>query len=145
MAQKIIPDLTETLTTTQNAWFVVDSGIQTFKIKAINAATVFRDFFAPTFGAIKVAAFTIDSTYAESVVRLDSSAGAFSIQLPDPATLTNKKIVLKDVGGVLSSKPITLVRDDVGDLIEGLASSFILESDFGSWTLFCDGTNFHFI
>lgn len=47
MAEKTIPELTEVTTITENALFVVDTGVQTFKMQAENVALFMRDAILP--------------------------------------------------------------------------------------------------
>jgi hypothetical protein len=78
-------------------------------------------------------------------VFINSSAGAaMGLQLPDPSENEGMKFTIKDVGGVLSTYPVSLLPFDT-EAIEGYAGSYSLDADFGIWVVYCDGTNWHLL
>jgi hypothetical protein len=77
------------------------------------------------------------------LLRLDSSGGAFNLTLPDPTTVSGLRLQLKDIGGVLSTHAVTLVRFG-SEQIEGLAANFVLDANRGTWVLYCNGTGYEF-
>lgn len=77
-------------------------------------------------------------TIAERILLCDSTGGTFNITLPDPSL--RKSFKIKDVGGAFGTNNVTLVRFG-SENIEGLAASFALASNYGSYILFSDGTN----
>lgn len=75
---------------------------------------------------------------------IDSSNGSFNLELPDPTENEGLKLFFKDVAGSLGENPVTLVRHD-SEEIEGLASNYMLESNFGAWALICDGVDYFIV
>lgn len=71
-----------------------------------------------------------------------STAAARSIQLPAPAAGLNFHI--KDSTGQASTNNITLVRF-ASEQIEGVAASKVLQTNWGSWHLMSDGTNWFLV
>lgn len=67
-----------------------------------------------------------------------SQVAANSIQLPNPATL--RSIIVKDVAGTRSTAAITLVRF-ASESIDGIAANRLLQSNFGSWNIESNGSN----
>ena len=86
----------------------------------------------------------ITATDDGKVLVLDSSSGAFNLTLPLISTMVNKKLTIKDLGGSLSTKPVTLVRNSTEE-IENIAANYVLEADYGTWNLYCDGVQYYFI
>lgn len=80
---------------------------------------------------------TIDTTTTDDVIFCNQS-GAISITLPAPTL--GRSILIKDISGTTETDNITLVRH-ASEKIEGLAASRILYTNFGSWTVIADGTN----
>lgn len=145
MAQKTIPELNAETTFGANALFFFDSGTQSFKILASNVAQNLRVLATPPTVVKKTAGFTLDATYADKVIPLDTlTVGAFNIQLPDPATMAGMTVYLKDVAGVLSTAAVSLLRN-AAEKIEELSATYKLEANYGGWILFCDGTDWRFI
>jgi hypothetical protein len=71
---------------------------------------------------------------------LNNAAGAFSVQLPNPALTQNsgrewELIITSD-----SANPVTLLRFG-GETINGAAQNRILRAPYGTWLLISDGTN----
>lgn len=59
------------------------------------------------------------------------------------AAATNFKITIKDIVGTASTFPITLVPNGA-QKIEGVAANYTLESDYGTWAIIFDGTDWWF-
>ncbi len=76
-----------------------------------------------------------------AILHVTTAAGAFDLDLPDPSTMSGVSFKVRDVGGVLTTYPVTLDRF-ASETINGLAADFLLEGDYGEWTIFCDGTNY---
>ena len=75
---------------------------------------------------------------------LDSTAGAFAIELADAGGLTNgQAIVLKDEGGVANTNNIT-VYASASQTIDG-QNSIVLESPHASIQLYCNGVDKYYI
>lgn len=68
---------------------------------------------------------------------IDSSA-ARTIQLP--AATSGMFFYVKDKTGTMSSFNCTIVRA-AAESVEGVASNYTLEADWGEWLFFSDGTN----
>lgn len=144
MAQKTIPQLQEGTEVDSNSLLVFDSGVQTYKITALNLAQGLRHLSTPPVIGEQSGNYSPTVVQEGGVIPLNSEGGSFNVQLPDPATMTGKQFTLKDVAGFLSMFPVTLVRNGA-ELIEGLAEDYELRADFGAWCLYCDGVDWIFI
>lgn len=89
-------------------------------------------------------AVTVDDTDQGKLFLVNSTAGAFNFILPNPAVNAGLRFRIRDVGGKLSTNPITLQRF-ASEGISGLAANYLLESDFGTWEVVCDGTNYYLL
>lgn len=69
-----------------------------------------------------------------------SSEGAMEFDMPDPTTAASLRFQIKDRDGEFSSNPCTIDRFG-SELIERVAADYIMESDFGTWEISGDGTN----
>lgn len=87
---------------------------------------------------------TLDGSYIGQTITVDSTAAAFSLNLLRPLSLKNKIIVIQDIGGVLSSNPLTLVRF-ASEKIGLIAANYVLRGNYGTWYLWSDGTDFFLI
>lgn len=72
----------------------------------------------------------------------DTSGGAFNLTLPTP--VLNGYIVVKDRNGTFQTNNLTIVRAG-SENIEGLAASKIFQTNFGSWILVSDGTDWYLV
>jgi hypothetical protein len=77
------------------------------------------------------ATYTIDTTTTDDVI-LCNQTGAINIQLPTPTV--GRTIVIKDRSGNAQNWPITLLQFST-ESIEGLSTSKVLYTNYGSWTL----------
>lgn len=84
---------------------------------------------------------TIDTTTTDSIIYCNQS-GAITITLPVPTS--GRVFTIKDISGTAETNGITLVRN-ASESIEGLATSKLLSTNYGSWTIGSDGTNWWFI
>lgn len=80
---------------------------------------------------------TIDTTTTDYYI-LCNHSGAINVTLPPP--VAGRVLVIKDISGAANTNNITLVRNGT-EQIEGIAASRLLQTNFGSWTLTTDGTN----
>jgi len=144
MALTTIPQLEELTNADENTLILVDSGIQSHKMTAPNLGKGLLYLGRPNPTAAKTANYSIVASDAFGLLKLDSSAGGFDLQLPDPSSFAKRSLTIKDEAGFLSSNPVNLVRHD-DELISGVQSDFALESDFGVWNLYCDGTNWELL
>jgi len=78
------------------------------------------------------------------VIVLDSSGGSFTLTLPLISTMVNKKLSIVDLTGSLAAFPVTIARNST-EKIQGLGANYVLEADFGSWNLYCDGVQYYFV
>jgi hypothetical protein len=76
-----------------------------------------------------------------TIILVDSSA-ARTINLPAPTA--NASITIKDVGGLAGTNNITIARNG-SEQIEGLASNYLIQTDWSSLRLVSDGTNWFII
>ena len=74
------------------------------------------------------------------LVFVDTSSIAVSITLPNPAF--NATVEIKDVSGTFNTNNCTVVRYG-SELLEGLAASKVLRSQWGSYRFQSNGTNYY--
>lgn len=80
---------------------------------------------------------TIDTTTTDYLIFCNQSGG-ITITLPAP---TNGRIlIIKDASGTANTNNITLAQH-ASEKIEGVATSKVLQTNFGSWTFGSDGTD----
>lgn len=80
---------------------------------------------------------TIDTTTTDWIIYCNQS-GAINVTLPAP---TNGRFVLiKDISGNAATNNITLVRNGT-ERIEGVAASRTLQTNWGSWLISSNGTD----
>lgn len=84
---------------------------------------------------------TLDTTTTDYLI-LCNQSGAISITLPTP--VVGRVFVIKDISGTAQTNNITLVRHST-EKIEGLAASKILETNWGSWTIGTNGTDWYML
>lgn len=84
------------------------------------------------------------ASVADYFLGLDSTAGAFAIELADAAALTNgQTVVLKDEGGSAYSNNITVFAS-ASQTIDG-QNSIVLDSPNASIQLYCNGADKYYI
>ena len=86
----------------------------------------------------KTANYTILST--DSTIFADTSGGAFSLTLPSPAALAGKIYRIIDTTGFFGTNNLTLARSST-EKIEGLASSKVLQTNWGWFNVTTNGTD----
>lgn len=74
----------------------------------------------------------------DSILYVNTSS-ARTINLPAPST--RLRVYIKDATGQAATNNITLVRPGAQS-IEGVAQNRVLQTNFGSWYLTSDGTNY---
>lgn len=121
---------TQSVTTSAELAFVngVTSAIQT----QINAKS----------SPFAIVAVTGDVTLTTNAIHLVSSAAARNLTLP--AHVAGQRLYIKDSTGSCGTNNFTLIRTGGGNL-EGLAASRTLQTDWGSWHLVDDGTDWYFV
>ena len=78
-------------------------------------------------------------TATNNVIYLvNTSGGALNVQLPSPTSGT--VFYIKDSSGSAFANNITLLQSST-ESIDGTAASYILNSNWGSWTVVSDGIN----
>lgn len=85
---------------------------------------------------------TLDTTTTDYIVFADTSGGVFTITLPTPAA--GRMFFIKDSTGSFNTNNLTLAPHS-SEKIEGLASSKLLTTAWGSWTLATNGTDWFFV
>lgn len=86
----------------------------------------------------KTANYTI--TAADDIIFIDTSGGAFNLTLPNPSTVTGKIYKIIGTSGTMNTNPVTLVRFG-SEMIEGLAASKLLQTNWGWFQVVSNGTN----
>lgn len=87
---------------------------------------------------IEIISVNSDVTLSQNSTHLVDTSSARALTLPAP--YANLYIAIKDVTGSAQTNNITIVRNG-SEKIEGLAASKILQTNWGSWCLFSDGTD----
>jgi hypothetical protein len=80
---------------------------------------------------------TIDTTTTDYAIFCNNTT-SITITLPTPTS--GRELVIKDANGNSSTNNIT-IAPHASESIEGLASSYILQTNFGAIKFICDGTN----
>lgn len=70
----------------------------------------------------------------------DTSGGSFTVTLPTP--VNGAFITIKDKTGSFQTNNLTLAQN-ASEQIEGLAASKLLQTNWGGWSIFSDGTNWY--
>jgi hypothetical protein len=83
-----------------------------------------------------------DVTLTNRRIHFVDTSAARSLTLP--AASAGLYLVLKDVTGSASTNNITLVRPG-SESIEGVAASYVLSNNRGSWTIVSDGSHYYVI
>lgn len=84
---------------------------------------------------------TLTSAYDGKIVFIDSSA-ARTLTLPTP--VDGFKVTFMDKAGTMGTFNATIARAS-SELIMGIAASYTLSANWGSWTFVSDGTNWFII
>lgn len=82
---------------------------------------------------------TVDTTTADHIIFCNQS-GAITITLPAPTA--GRILLIKDISGTANTNTITLAPH-ASESIEGLAASKILQTNWGSWEIISNGTNWY--
>ena len=86
--------------------------------------------------SVKTSAYTI--TIADRIIRVDTSEGAFNLQLPDPTLKWFGYI--QDVAGSLSTNQVSLLQY-ASEKINNIAATRKLYGDYNVYLVYSDGTN----
>lgn len=125
-------------TSTSARWRVVKCAVNSAVPFGMSTATTPGLNYLPI-AAQRTLTQSADFTAMDNSLYLVDTSAARNVTLPDPAT--NMCVVIKDKTGTASTNNITLVRPGSQN-IEGVAASYVLNSDFGSWTIVSDGTDY---
>jgi hypothetical protein len=87
---------------------------------------------------IKTASYSIAST--DYLIYCATAGGAFNLQLPNPTTYSKQVWVIKNTDGYFEANPVTLLQY-ASEKIENIAASRTLTTNYGSYTITNDGTN----
>ena len=85
---------------------------------------------------------TLDAGDKGKTYVCDTSSAVITINLPAPTL--GMIFGFKDQTGSFATNAVSLVPT-VGVEIEGLAATYLLQADFGSWTLASDGVGWFFL
>lgn len=86
--------------------------------------------------------YTIVSGDNGKVFLADSTSAAFNFTLPTASS--GFVFTIKDSTGQFGTNNVSLVRA-ASESIEGVAATFVMSATWGSWTFFCNGTNWFII
>jgi trimeric autotransporter adhesin len=90
-----------------------------------------------------VVAISSNTSAASGTTYLANTSGAgFTVTMPAPSS--GAYVLIKDVGGVFQTNNLT-IAPHASEQIEGLAASYLAQTNYGSYTLVSDGTNWWFI
>jgi len=81
-------------------------------------------------------------TLTDQKIHLVDTAASRTLTLPSPAVTS--LITIKDATGTCNAFPITIVRA-ASEKIDNVAASYLLDTDFGAWTLVSNGTDWFII
>lgn len=81
--------------------------------------------------------YTVDTTTTDDFI-LCNASGAINVTLPLPTA--GRTLTIKDISGAATTNNITIVRH-AAENIEGLASSYVINTSFQTVILTADGTN----
>ena len=101
-----------------------------------------HDFFpsptaATTPAIITSSPYTITSN--DIYIRVDTTSVPITLNIPNPAL--RAFFYVKDVGGLFETNNCTLARFS-SEAIEDLTANKILQTNFGGWLIWSDGTNY---
>jgi len=129
MAQKTIVELEEIVDVdVDGGFFVVDSGVQTFKMKAANVGRQSRK-------RIQAVSSTSPITAANGRTYL-CTVGGVPITVPASPT-TGDWFTVVDLGGNFGTTPTTIIRA-ASEKIANVAATFRCSSKYGSYTFVCN-------
>lgn len=106
-----------------------------------SGAPAFRVLVTADLPAFTVTSINSNTSGALDIVYLvDTSGGAFNFTLPAP--VSGHRIVIKDKTGSFQTNNLSVLQHS-SELIEGLAATKLLQTNWGAWSFFTDGTNWY--
>ncbi len=93
---------------------------------------------APFFSVVTISSNT--AAVASTTYLANTSGASFTLTLPAP--FSGAFVAIKDSTGSFQTNPLT-VAPHAAESIEGLAASKILQTNWGAWSIFSDGTNWY--
>ena len=81
--------------------------------------------------------FAIDNSYDKKILLIDTNT---TNTITAHGAYKNFSIIIKDKTGKASTNPISFVPSGV-QKVEGLATTYSMNADYGSWTMIFDGTD----
>lgn len=131
--------LVGTATGTQGLFKFLKSGVASVIGQRWTAsATDGTGYWAFDATATKTANYTL--TNADNIIFADTSGGAFTLTLPSPTGLAGKMFRIFDSTGSFSTNNLTLAPS-AAEKISGLAASKLFQTDWGSWMVTTNGTD----
>ncbi len=113
-------------------WLITSDGTN-WHVRALNRPGPFV--------TTRTSAFVLTRTERENYINVNTSGGAFALTFPNPATcLPDQFWTITDINGALATNAVTMTRF-ASESIGGVASNFVLDAAWGSWTFFTDQTN----
>ena len=102
-----------------------------------------------TTGPLKIKRTTITANYtvvvSDYLIGVNTTTGAITITLPVSTTTPNQVFYIKDEGGTCDTNNISITTNNLSpDTIDGV-STVVLNSRYGSLTLYSNGVNKYFI
>lgn len=91
-------------------------------------------------GSVITGNLVIAANDGKAQIRVNTAGGALSITLPPAASAVGRRLYINDVTGSFGTFNCTIVRN-ASEKIQGLAASRVLSAPWGSYTLWCDGTD----
>lgn len=92
--------------------------------------------------ATKSSNYSVLAADAMTIFNANTSGGAFTLTLPTPAS--GFRIWVKDSTGSFAANNLT-IAPSASEKIEGLAASKLLQTNWGGWMIYSDGTDWFII
>jgi hypothetical protein len=119
--------------------YVIKHQFETVRLKEINGQWVLTSSAEKlSVSPIRTTTYAINLLDIGTVIHINSTNGSFNLNLPTPSE--GFYFTVKDVGGSLSTNPVTLNRAG-SEKIEMLTANYLLQADYGAWNIYSDGTD----
>ncbi len=151
-SNEIVVDKESIGTPVHYAIYVNPSNLTTFYTKAV--AQSYGNVFQEVDGfkidsALSLRVYSISASYVmdthggDFAVLVDTSSSEITVTLPGHSA--GRKVIIKDSTGYASVNNITLARSGSTGSIDGYAGNRKIATNFASWTLLSDGTNWYIV